>query len=197
MILLKRYSFFLGLVVFFVSNTKLDAQTKYLTTNQVEVTKNLDNHLVSSQNSLTENLSNIASFSHYNNILSIIDFDALIARYSMVTVFVPNNDAFSQFRKGQLKNFLAASNASRLQEIVANYVIPGRVDLHAIKKAIQEGQGTARFKTIGQNYLKFTIKQNTIYLQASNGTVSELLMPNLNHSKGYFHITNGFSILKN
>lgn len=193
----SKFNTKLFLSVFLIALTSLSvAQNKYLSTSSTEVTKNLDSQVVSSNLTLTENLSKMESFSNIFKLFEVVDFENHISEYEMVTVFLPNNDAFKNLNEKELKAFLSNTNANTLKELISHYIIPGRVDEHAIYKAIEEGGGQATFRTINQKSLLFTSTNNTIIIKDAYGVESKLLKSNYRHSKGFFHITDGLALLK-
>jgi uncharacterized surface protein with fasciclin (FAS1) repeats len=190
---LKTPYSFLSILFFFAISVTV-AQNKYLESEAGVITKKLVDVSINSNLSIKENLSQIASFSHLQTIYNLIGFEDMIKNEEMVTVFVSDNNALAHMGKEELKTFLSASNKTNLKEIISYYIIPGRVDEHAIRKAITDGNGAASFRVLDGKTIRFLLEGETIYLYAPNGSRSKLLNTNYRHNKGFFHITDGLAI---
>lgn len=183
----------LSLLFFFTVSITI-AQNKYANSESQVITKELGEVSIQSNLSLNENLSKIDSFSHLLTIYNLIGFEQMIPNEEMVTVFVSENNALSYMDDEELKAFLSSSNTANLKEIISYYVIPGRVDEHAIRKAITDANGAASFRALDGKTIRFMLVGETIYLYAANGSRSKLLKTNYRHSKGFFHVTDGLAI---
>lgn len=180
----------------FLATMSVHGQNKYERTTQSVIEKELKGKPVYSNLSLGENLSKIDNFSIYSKILELVDFENLIKDKEMVTVFVVPNSAFSQMTDEELDEFLVFSNQVQLKNLVSNYVIPGRVDEHALLKAIERGNGSAKFRTLNNTNLFFKIENSSVYLLTEQGIKNKLLQTNFHHSKGFFHLSSGFALSK-
>lgn len=181
-------------ILFFLTASVVVSQNRYLSTDTQVTIKMLDESTIYSNISLTENLSQIASFSYLNTIYDVIDFENMIKNEEMVTVFAPQNVALSHLSEEERQDFLSVSNREFLKEIISYYIIPGRVDEHAIRRAVNDGNGTASFRTIDGKNIRFTAEGETIYLYAANGSRSKLKETNFRHSKGFMHVTDGLAL---
>ncbi len=190
----QKTSYRLFSILFFFIVSMAVAQNKYADSDSRVITKELGEVSIQSNLSLNENLSKIDSFSHLLTIYDLIGFEQMIQNEEMVTVFVSENNALAYMDNEERKAFLSSSNTANLKEIISYYVIPGRVDEHAIRKAITEGNGAASFRALDGKTIRFRLEGETIYLYAANGSRSKLLNTNYRHSKGFFHITDGFAI---
>lgn len=177
-----------------LGSTFMFAQNKYTNTNTTVVKKLLGSDTIYSNNSLQETVSKIASFSLLNTAFKIVDFDSLIESEEMVTVFVTKNEGFSQFNKEEREQFFSEANKAELMEVISYYIIPGRVDEHAILKAIEMGNGSANFRTLDGKNLRFKTEGGSVYLLTGNGSKNKLLQTNFRHSKGFFHLTSGLAL---
>lgn len=189
-----KTSYRLTSILFFFTVSLAVAQNKYADSDTRVITKELGEVSIQSNRSIEENLSEITSFSHLMTIYNLIDFEEMIKNEEMVTVFVSDNNALAHMNDKERKAFLSSSNRANLKEIISYYVIPGRVDEHAIRKAITDGNGAASFRALDGKTIRFMIDGETIYLYAANGSRSQLLITNYRHKKGFFHITNGLAI---
>lgn len=184
------------IALFIFTGTTIHAQNVYSNDSNKVLTKVLGTDSIHSNLSLAENLSKIPSFSRQSALFQIIDFENLINQHHMVTVFVVKNNAFDFMDEEELEQFLSSSNKSKLTEMQSNYIIPGRVDEHSIRKAISDGGGAASFRTINNKTIRFIAEGETVFLNTDSGLKSRLLETNLYHNKGFFHITAGFPVKK-
>jgi uncharacterized surface protein with fasciclin (FAS1) repeats len=186
---MKTYIFSLTTVLFFFIGTTIQSQNIYADDSDRVVTKVLGTDTIYSNLSLAENLSKIPAFSRQLQVFKFAEFEKMIGDYQMVTVFVVKNNAFDFMDEEELEDFLSTSNKNKLAEMQSHYIIPGRVDEHAIKRAITDGGGAASFRTINNKNIRFTAEGESIYLYTDAGSKSKLLETNLYHNKGFFHVT--------
>ncbi|MEX2349659.1 MAG: fasciclin domain-containing protein [Flavobacteriaceae bacterium] len=179
-----------------LGSTSIFAQNKYAESNTTVVKKLLDRDTIYSNKSLKATASDIASFSLLNDVYTLIDFNSLTDNEEMVTVFVTKDSGFPQMDKEEREAFFSENNKANLIEIISYYIIPGRVDEHAILKAIERGNGSANFRTLSGENLRFKKEGETVYLLTGNGSKNALLQTNFRHSKGFFHLTNGLALPK-
>ncbi|QNJ99185.1 fasciclin domain-containing protein [Constantimarinum furrinae] len=169
-----------------VLSTSLTAQ-KYLNSDDVAVTKEYMGATMSSEKTLLENLQNAPALSTTAIIYS--DLENIFGDHEMVTVFAPLNSSFNTMSEEELKTFL--TNKAFLKRMVNYHMVPGRLDLHGIKKAIGQGGGTAYFATlsgeklgarlVGDNVVLFDTENNTATLKASD----------FYHKSGFLHLVDG------
>ncbi|WP_188439103.1 fasciclin domain-containing protein [Planktosalinus lacus] len=174
----------------------VSGQNKYSTSAQTTTTKQLEGDTIYSNLSIQVNLSKIENFSIYSRILELVDFETLTKEKEMVTLFVVPNEAFSHMTEEEIEVFLALGNRDYLKNTLSYYIIPGRVDEHAIAKAIERGKGSANFKALGGKNLRFKIEGDTIYLLTGTGSKTRLLQTNFQHSRGFFHLTTDLALSK-
>lgn len=177
-------------ILFFFVASFAFAQNKYKTSaNDAVITKEMGSDTISSNKSLQENLSGIADFSQLSKMYEITSLTSQYSNHQMVTIFVTKNDGFSHLDEKQLEQFFDEANAEELKKVALHHIIPGRVDEHAIKRAIEVQGGTAIFKTLAGDSLTFKLdEEGKAYLVSPNGTKSYLTDTNYLHSKGYFHV---------
>ena len=72
------------------------------------------------------------------------------------TVFAPTNAAFAKLPTGTVDNLVKPENKETLTKILTYHVVPGRLTAAALMKAIKDGEGTAKFKTVagGEIWIK-------------------------------------------
>ena len=183
---MKTFSYTLTALLFFFIGTTIQSQNIYADDSDRVITKVLGTDTIYSNFSLAENLSKIPAFSKQVKVLELIDFDTFIENQQMVTIFVVKNKAFDIMDEKELEKFLSSANAKKLTEMQSAYFIPGRVDEHAIRKAVTDGGGAASFRTINNKTLRFLAEGDAVYLYTENGSKSKLLETNFLHQKGFF-----------
>lgn len=193
---MKTFSYTLTALLFFFIGTTIQSQNIYADDSDRVITKVLGTDTIYSNFSLAENLSKIPAFSKQVKVLELIDFDTFIENQQMVTIFVVKNKAFDIMDEKELEKFLSSANAKKLTEMQSAYFIPGRVDEHAIRKAVTDGGGAASFRTINNKTLRFLAEGDAVYLYTENGSKSKLLETNFLHQKGFFHITESLPLKK-
>lgn len=184
------------IALFFFFGTKVHTQNTYADDSNRVLTKVLGTDTIYSNLSLTENLLKIPAFTRQTEIFQIVDFENLTDQHQMVTVFVVKNNAFDFMDEEELEQFLSISNKSNLSTLQSNYIIPGRVDEHAIKRAVTDGGGAASFRTINNKTIRFVAEGESIYIFIDTGSKSKLIETNLYHNKGFFHVTEKLPVQK-
>src|SRR6266498_2488626 len=74
------------------------------------------------------------------------------------TVFAPTNAAFSKLPAGTVDNLLKPENKGSLTKVLTYHVVPGRMTAASLMKAVKDGGGQAKFKTVEGD--EITIKQD-------------------------------------
>jgi uncharacterized surface protein with fasciclin (FAS1) repeats len=182
---MKLKTILFAVCVVVISST-LQAQ-KYLNTDDVIVTRDYMGVAVSSEKTLVENLEAIPSYSTSAQIFG--KFENLLEEHEMVTVFAPLNDAFNSMSEEDLEAFMA--DTSRLKTVMSYSVVPGRLDLHAIKKAIGQGGGTAYFATLSGEKLGAKLVGEKVVLFDSENNTATLMASDFYHKDGFLHMVNG------
>src|SRR6478609_7954153 len=72
------------------------------------------------------------------------------------TVFAPTDAAFAKLPAGTVANLVKPENKDTLTKILTYHVVPGRLTAAGLMKAIKDGEGTAKFKTVagGEIWIK-------------------------------------------
>ena len=73
------------------------------------------------------------------------------------TVFAPTNAAFEKLPKGTVETLVKPENKATLTKILTYHVVAGRMTAADLMKAVKEGEGTAKVKTVEGDEL--TVKQ--------------------------------------
>ncbi len=108
----------------------------------------------------------------------------------MVTIFAMTNNGYEKLLGVKDSIFDIAPLANRIA-IIKFHVIPGRVDEHSIKRAIQHKDGIATLQGV-----KLGIKEENsqLFLVDSFGNTSVISATDFYHKNGFFHIVEGFTL---
>src|SRR5579871_2921242 len=64
------------------------------------------------------------------------------------TVFAPTNDAFGKLPAGTVDTLLKPENKGTLTKVLTYHVVPGRLTAVDLMKAVKDGSGEAKLKTV-------------------------------------------------
>lgn len=106
------------------------------------------------------------------------------------TVFAPTNDAFAALPKGTVETLLKPENKEQLTKILTYHVVAGNLDSKTVVKAIQDGGGKAKLKTVSGGTLTGMIVNDQVMLKDENGNMSTITAVDLKGSNGVVHVIN-------
>lgn len=155
-------------------NDKLIAQADI----PVEENKNL---------TINEILSFDIAFTQLNEIVKSSEFSEKFKGEKSFTVFAPLNGAFSKLPKGTLEDLKKEENKESLTAILNCHIIPGTINEQDIIKAINEGGGSVKLRTLGGNKLIASRKRGKIYLIDKNGNAGRLMKTDIEATNGMIH----------
>jgi uncharacterized surface protein with fasciclin (FAS1) repeats len=69
------------------------------------------------------------------------------------TVFAPTNAAFAKLPAGTVDNLLKPEGKATLTKVLTYHVVPGRMSAVNLMKAVKEGEGEAKLKTVSGDWL--------------------------------------------
>jgi uncharacterized surface protein with fasciclin (FAS1) repeats len=105
------------------------------------------------------------------------------------TVFAPTNEAFAKLPAGTVDNLLKPENKATLTKILTYHVVVGRMTAAELMKAIKDGEGLAKLKTVaGQD---ITVKQagpGKLTITDAKGDVAMVTIANVLQSNGVIHV---------
>jgi len=105
------------------------------------------------------------------------------------TVFAPTNAAFSKLPAGTVDNLLKPENKGSLTKVLTYHVVPGRMTAASLMKAVKEGGGWAKFKTVEGD--EITIKQDgmsKLWVVDTKGATSSITIADVLQSNGVIHV---------
>lgn len=105
-----------------------------------------------------------------------------------LTVFAPTNAAFAKLPAGTVDMLIQPENKATLTTILTYHVVAGQMDSEAIAKAIKQGKGKARFKTVSGGWLTAWMSGGELVLQDEKGGKSTVTIANVRQSNGVIHV---------
>ena len=106
------------------------------------------------------------------------------------TVFAPTNAAFGKLPQGTVDNLLKPENKATLTKVLTYHVVPGRMTATSLMKAVKDGGGTAKFKTVAGD--EITIKQDgtKLWVWDAKGNSATVTVADVLQSNGVIHVVN-------
>ena len=157
---------------------------KYTNTKTEKITKEWNGLTFSSEKSLFSNIENADHFSKAAPLFK----DMPLSEGSMVTAFVMVNSSFSSLTEEDQEALFSDTWKSYL----TYHFIPGRVDSNSLEKAVENGNGTAYFKTILGQRIGVKREGGAIVLFDTHGNTAKIIAADFYHKHGFFHVIDGF-----
>jgi uncharacterized surface protein with fasciclin (FAS1) repeats len=107
------------------------------------------------------------------------------------TVFAPVNAAFAKLPAGTVETLLKPENKGTLTTVLTYHVVPGRLTAANLMKAVKDGGGEARFKTVAGG--EITVKSPSagkLTITDAKGGVSSVTIGDVLQSNGVIHVVN-------
>jgi len=105
------------------------------------------------------------------------------------TVFAPTNMAFAKLPAGTVDNLLKPENKATLTKVLTYHVVPGKMTATALMKAVKEGEGEAKLKTVAG--VELTVKQagpRMLSITDAKGDVAMVSTADVLQSNGVIHV---------
>ena len=177
---------FLFLLIVFNSSLVF-AQKTDSTTSRPGKARNVDGSIMNPSKTIQENIS---ASSNFSTLTSIILADTTNTfNGNPITVFAPDNKAFSKLPIGTVDTLLSPNHKSDLLNLLKYHAIAGRVTSKDIERQIKAGNGQATFTTLSGRTLTAKINENrNIVLTDENGGQSVLSRLDIPQSNGILYI---------
>ncbi len=105
------------------------------------------------------------------------------------TVFAPTNAAFAKLPAGTVDNLLKPENKAMLVKVLTYHVVPGRMTAVNLMKAVKEGEGTAKLKTVaGEDIWVKQAGPGKLTITDSKGDVAMVTIADVLQSNGVIHV---------
>tara|TARA_B100000676_G_scaffold160160_1_gene157681 strand:+ start:41 stop:541 length:501 start_codon:yes stop_codon:yes gene_type:complete len=129
-------------------------------------------------------------FSTLVTALKAADLVGALSSEGPFTVFAPNNDAFAKIDAETLGNLLKPENVKALSNILTYHVVSGKLMASDVVSALESGYGKVELTALnGQNFTARS-KGSKIYLEDSQGNMSEIIATDVAGSNGVIHVIN-------
>ncbi len=105
------------------------------------------------------------------------------------TVFAPTNAAFAKLPAGTVDNLLKPENKPTLTKILTYHVVPGRMTAVNLMKAVKDGEGEAKLKTVaGETITVRDAGPGTLSITDAKGDVAMVTIADVLQSNGVIHV---------
>jgi uncharacterized surface protein with fasciclin (FAS1) repeats len=105
------------------------------------------------------------------------------------TVFAPTNEAFAKLPAGTVDNLLKPENKATLVKVLTYHVVPGRMTAANLMKAVKEGEGEAKLKTVaGETIVVKQAGPGKLSITDDKGDVAMVTIADVLQSNGVIHV---------
>jgi uncharacterized surface protein with fasciclin (FAS1) repeats len=105
------------------------------------------------------------------------------------TVFAPTNEAFKKLPAGTVENLVKPENKATLTKILTYHVVSGRMTAANLMKAVKEGEGMAKIKTVeGEDLIVKQPSAGKLSVTDSKGGVAMVTIGDVMQSNGVIHV---------
>jgi uncharacterized surface protein with fasciclin (FAS1) repeats len=105
------------------------------------------------------------------------------------TVLAPTNAAFAKLPAGTVDNLLKPENKATLVKILTYHVIAGRMTTASLMKAVKDGEGMARLKTVeGGDLIVKDAGPGKLTVTDAKGDVANITIANVMQSNGVIQV---------
>jgi uncharacterized surface protein with fasciclin (FAS1) repeats len=105
------------------------------------------------------------------------------------TVFAPTNEAFAKLPAGTVDNLLKPENKDTLVKVLTYHVVPGRMTALNLMKAVKDGEGAAKLKTVaGEDIWVKQAGPGKLTITDSKGDVAMVTIADVMQSNGVIHV---------
>ncbi len=105
------------------------------------------------------------------------------------TVFAPTNEAFAKLPAGTVDTLVKPENKATLTKILTYHVVAGRMTAANLMKAVKDGEGEAKLKTVSGDWL--IVKQagpGRLSITDAKGDVAMVTIADVLQSNGVIHV---------
>ena len=127
-------------------------------------------------------------FSTLVTALKAADLVSALSGEGPFTVFAPNNEAFSKIDTETLGNLLKPENVKALSNILTYHVVSGKLMASDVANALKSGYGKAKLTALNGQNITARSKDGKIYLEDSQGNMSEIIATDVAGSNGVIHV---------
>lgn len=166
----------------------LSAQ-KYLSTANVDVTKEWKGNDFTSKKSFAENIQDAPQFTVLKKILKDDALRKSLESQEMVTIFAIADEGFLKLPKEKRDSILG--NKQIVNSIVKFLAISGRMDSYTLKAAVKRHGGVAYLATLNGQKLGIKEENGQLMLVDDQNNTATITDTDFYHKNGFFHIIDG------
>ena len=105
------------------------------------------------------------------------------------TVFAPTNEAFNALPPGTVENLLKPEAKEALTKVLGYHVIAGKLEFSDLVKAIKNGGGKTRLKTVeGEPLIAMMNGEHNVVLKDAKGDIASISTYDVVQSNGVIHV---------
>jgi uncharacterized surface protein with fasciclin (FAS1) repeats len=105
------------------------------------------------------------------------------------TVFAPTNEAFAKLPAGTVDTLLKPENKAMLTKVLTYHVVAGRMTAADLMKAVKDGGGTAKIKTVeGEDLMVKQPAADKLSITDQKGATAMVTIGNVMQSNGVIHV---------
>jgi uncharacterized surface protein with fasciclin (FAS1) repeats len=105
------------------------------------------------------------------------------------TVFAPTNAAFKKLPAGTVENLVKPENKATLTKILTYHVVSGRMTAANLMKAVKDGEGMAKIKTVeGEDLIVKQPSAGKLSVTDAKGDVAMVTIGDVLQSNGVIHV---------
>ena len=105
------------------------------------------------------------------------------------TVFAPTNGAFGKLPAGTVETLVKPENKATLTKILTYHVVPGRMTAVNLMKAVKDGGGSAKLKTVeGEELIVKQDGPGKLWITDAKGNTSMVTIADVLQSNGVIHV---------
>ena len=105
------------------------------------------------------------------------------------TVFAPTNEAFAKLPAGTVEGLLKPENKATLVKVLTYHVVPGRMTAVNLMKAVKDGEGEAKLKTVaGEDLIVKQAGPGKLTVTDAKGDVAMVTIADVLQSNGVIHV---------
>jgi uncharacterized surface protein with fasciclin (FAS1) repeats len=105
------------------------------------------------------------------------------------TVFAPTNEAFAKLPAGTVDTLLKPENKATLTKVLTYHVVAGRMTAASLMKAVRDGEGLAKLKTVeGEDLIVKQAGPGKLTITDAKGDVAMVTIGDVLQSNGVIHV---------
>ncbi|GAB2980342.1 hypothetical protein GCM10027049_14720 [Mucilaginibacter puniceus] len=137
---------------------------------------------------IADNLTMVKNFSKFYKLMDAAGLTETFRSRGPITVFVPDNQAFTKLSAGRIDSLLMKDNLPQLIALVTYHAIPGKLTVGDMAKQIDDKTGLATFTTLSGGRLYAKYDNNRLVLLDETGHQIIITRDGIKQNNGLFNI---------